>query len=64
MVGGYAPRWGALEIMLKAKEAGRTGQTQQITSSFTPPSFALPDDDLSVSGHKIHDCVNHGKELI
>jgi predicted dehydrogenase len=54
----------ALEIMLKAKEAGRTGQTQLIESSFTPPSFPLPDEDMSVTGHRVHDRVNQGKGLI
>ena len=42
-----------LEIMLKAKEAGRTGQAQAVESTFTPPAV----DDVSPSGpaHLVHD---------
>jgi predicted dehydrogenase len=42
-----------LEIMLKAKEAGRTGQAQPIESTFAPP----PVDDAAPSGpaHLVHD---------
>jgi predicted dehydrogenase len=42
-----------LEIMLKAKQAGRDGRAQEITSTFTPPSFAEPGEE--VAAHLIHD---------
>ena len=42
-----------LEIMLKAKQAGRDGRAQEITSTFTPPSFAEPGEEAAA--HLIHD---------
>ena len=53
----------ALEIILKAKEAGRDGQARMIESTFTPPSFALPDEQPQTL-HRVHDRVNQGKGLI
>ncbi|HMO58691.1 MAG TPA: Gfo/Idh/MocA family oxidoreductase [Roseiflexaceae bacterium] len=45
-----------LEIMLKAQEAGRTGQAQLIESTFTPPSFVEEAERVPV--HLIHDPAN------
>lgn len=43
----------ALEIMLKAQESGRDGQTKMIESTFTPPTFDL---DIDMEGmHLFHD---------
>jgi predicted dehydrogenase len=42
-----------LEIMLKALESGRDGQAKELTSTFTPPSFAEP--DALVSADRVHD---------
>lgn len=53
----------ALEIMLKAKDAGRDGQARMIESTFTPPSFALADEEPQTL-HRVHDRVNQGKGLI
>lgn len=41
-----------LEIMLKAEEAARTGMTQTIESTFTPPDFSATED---LVGHASHD---------
>jgi hypothetical protein len=41
------------EIMIKALDAGRDGQTRTIESSFTPPNFAH--DDKAVAAHLVHD---------
>ena len=54
----------ALEIMLKAKEAGRTGNMQIIESTFTPPRFDLPGEELALDTHRIHDRVNQGAGLL
>lgn len=43
----------ALEVMIKAIESARDGVTRTIESTFTPPSFAAPDDD--VAAHLVHD---------
>ena len=45
-----------LEIMLKAGEAGRTGQALPIESRFTPPSFLAAGE--RVAAHLIHDPDN------
>jgi predicted dehydrogenase len=49
-----------LEIMLKAMEAGKTGQAQKIESTFTPPSFAAPGEQ--VAAHRIHDRTSNNAE--
>jgi predicted dehydrogenase len=54
----------ALEIMIKAKEAGRSGQAQLIESTFTPPSFALPGEEEPQDLHRVHDRVNQGAGLL
>jgi predicted dehydrogenase len=41
-----------LEVMLKAKEAGRTGQAQAVESTFTPPAV---DDGRAEAAHLVHD---------
>jgi predicted dehydrogenase len=42
-----------LEIMLKAQESSRDGQTKTIESTFTPPSFAV---EIDLEGiHRFHD---------
>jgi predicted dehydrogenase len=46
----------ALEIMLKAQEAGRDGQARRIESTFTPPSFF--DEREQLAEHLIHDRAN------
>lgn len=46
----------ALEIMLKAMDAGRDGRARDIESTFTPPSFAAQDDP--VDAHLVHDRTN------
>ena len=43
----------ALEIMIKAMEAGKDGQARRIESTFTPPSFSLEDID-PLSAHRVH----------
>lgn len=43
----------ALEIMLKAQEAGRDGQAKEIESTFTPPDFS--DGDKEIKVHLMHD---------
>jgi len=52
----------ALEIMIKAKQAGRDGQTKTIESSFEPPRFAIPAEERSPDAHRIHDRANRGVE--
>jgi predicted dehydrogenase len=42
-----------LEIMLKAMEAGRDGRAREIESSFTPPSFLEPGEQLAAQ--RVHD---------
>lgn len=54
----------ALEIMIKAKEAGRDGITKTIESSFPPPAIPVPDDELPMDGHRVHDRVNQGAGLL
>jgi predicted dehydrogenase len=46
----------ALEIMIKAQEAGRDGQARAIESTFTPPSFL--DEHEQLAEHLIHDRAN------
>jgi predicted dehydrogenase len=46
----------ALEIMIKAQEAGRDGHARLIESSFTPPSFFEEGERLAP--HLIHDRAN------
>jgi predicted dehydrogenase len=46
----------ALEIMIKAQEAGRDGQARRIESTFTPPSFF--DEREQLAEHLIHDRAN------
>jgi predicted dehydrogenase len=46
----------ALEIMIKAQEAGRDGQARRIESTFTPPSFL--DERERLAEHLIHDRAN------
>jgi predicted dehydrogenase len=41
-----------LEIMLKAKESGRDGQSKLIESKFTPPTFAQ--DGEALAAHRVH----------
>ena len=43
----------ALEIMLKAQEAGRDGQAKQIESTFILPDFS--DGDKEIEAHLVHD---------
>jgi len=43
----------ALEIMIKAQEASRDGQTKTLESSFTPPSFT-PEGE-GIAAHLVHD---------
>jgi predicted dehydrogenase len=45
-----------LEIMLKAQAAGRDGQARAIESSFTPPAFFDPGEQLATN--LIHDRAN------
>lgn len=42
-----------LEIMIKAMDAGRTGQAQTIESTFTPPTFFAEGEQRSA--HLVHD---------
>ena len=42
-----------IEIMLKALEAGRDGQTKTIDSTFTPPNFI--ENETETPAHLIHD---------
>ena len=42
-----------IEIMLKALEAGRDGQTKTIDSTFTPPNFV--ENETETAAHLIHD---------
>jgi predicted dehydrogenase len=42
-----------LEIMIKALEAGRDGETKRIESTFTPPSFVQ--EDGGTASHLVHD---------
>ncbi len=53
-----------LEIMLKAQEAGRSGVTQTIASSFDAPRFAIPPEEEAMDLHKVHDRVNQGPGLL
>jgi predicted dehydrogenase len=46
----------ALEIMIKAQEAGRDGQARAIESTFTPPTFF--DEREQLAEHLIHDRTN------
>lgn len=46
----------ALEIMLKAMDAGRDGQARTIESTFTPPSFAAAGE--RTDAHLVHDRAN------
>jgi predicted dehydrogenase len=46
----------ALEIMLKALEAGRDGRARPIESTFTPPAFF--EEGEQVAAHLIHDRTN------
>lgn len=46
-----------LEIMLGAMEAARTGVTQELTSTFTPP-VPLPSAQRRDDAHRIHDRVH------
>jgi predicted dehydrogenase len=46
----------ALEIMIKAQQAGRDGQARAIESRFTPPSFF--DEREQLAEHLIHDRAN------
>ena len=43
----------ALEIMIKAQEAGRDGQVKELESSFTPPSFSAQPEGSAA--HLVHD---------
>ena len=43
----------ALEIMLKAQEAGRDGQAKEIESTFILPDFS--DGDKEIEAHLVHD---------
>jgi predicted dehydrogenase len=43
----------ALEIMLKAQEAGRDGQSKEIESTFTLPDFSRGDKEIEA--HLVHD---------
>jgi predicted dehydrogenase len=43
----------ALEIMLKAQEAGRDGQAKEIESTFTLPDFSRGDKEIEA--HLVHD---------
>lgn len=54
----------ALEIMLKAKEAGRDGQTKAIDSTFEPPRFELLEEEPAIDAHRIHDRANQGVEQV
>ena len=42
-----------LDVMLRAQEAGRDGQTRRIESTFTPPAFAGV--EVKIEAHRVHD---------
>jgi len=46
----------ALEIMIRAQEAGRDGRARTIESTFTPPTFF--DEREQIAEHLIHDRTN------
>ena len=46
-----------LEIMLKAAEAGRDGQTREIESTFDPPDIQVIEEQLAA--HLVHDRRHH-----
>jgi predicted dehydrogenase len=54
----------ALEIAIRAKESGRSGQSQVVESTFAPPTFDLPDEEVAMDGHRVHDRVNQGTGLL
>jgi predicted dehydrogenase len=54
----------AMEIAVKAKLSGASGQALPIESSFAPLRLPLGNGDEALDGHLIHDRVNQGAGLI
>ena len=44
-----------LEIMLKAQESGRDGQSKELESTFTPPTFEEEEEVEEIAEHLVHD---------
>ena len=44
-----------LEIMLKAQESGRDGQSKELGSTFTPPTFEEEEEEEEIAEHLVHD---------